>query len=154
MKKIILASILLLSGLISFSQGTRTEKKTITENGVTKSWIITKQFDAQGNLIDYDSTYTENVAPQQFDNNYNDWPLENQDLFANPHVNMADMDSIFSQMQLNMSQLMDQMNIMMENMQSDSLFQQFQFSPDFEFPEQEQFQFPEGQNGNSKGTRI
>ncbi len=59
MKKIILASLALLCGLVSFSQGKHTETRSITENGITKSWKIIKEFDAQGNMIDYDSTYVE-----------------------------------------------------------------------------------------------
>ena len=67
MKKIILASLSLLCGIVSFSQGTHSETRSITENGVTKTWTVVKEFDVRGNMIDYDSTYAESPAnPNQF----------------------------------------------------------------------------------------
>lgn len=38
------------------AQTTIIEQRQSTENGVTKGWKITKEFDAEGNLIRYDST--------------------------------------------------------------------------------------------------
>ena len=45
----------------SFGQNKRTERKTIVENGVVKSWIIEKEFDHDGNLVNFDSSYTEEI---------------------------------------------------------------------------------------------
>jgi len=157
MKKIILASISLLFGLLSFSQGTSTEKKTITENGITKSWTITKEFDSQGNLVNYDSTYSENAAPNSYDYNNQSTPFEKNDLFANPRSTMPEMDSVFDKMRIEMSQMMFDMNNMMNGLKMDSIFNEFKLSPGFESPleQEELFKFPENQQGSKpKGTRT
>lgn len=148
MKKIILASLSLLCGLYSISQGTSTEKKTITENGVTKSWTIKKEFDAQGNLVDYDSTYQENSKPDNFNQ---------ENMFANPGNSIPSMDSIFDKMRIEMSQMMYDMNNMMNGLNMDSIFHEFQLPPGFDNPsdQDEMFKFPENQQGSKpKGTRI
>jgi hypothetical protein len=147
MKKIILAPLYLLLGLVSFTQGSSTEKKSITENGITKSWIITKEFDAQGNLVDYDSTFSESGRPQKFKNH--------QDIFASPNFQIPNMDSLFTKMKADRSSIISEMNTMMKKMNVDSLLQDLQLSPEKQAPNQEEFNFPENQNGNKpKGTRT
>jgi hypothetical protein len=47
------------------------------------------------------------------------------------------------------------MNTMMKKMNVDSLLQDLQLSPEKQAPNQEEFNFPENQNGNKpKGTRT
>lgn len=41
------------------AQSVQTQTKIITENGLTKKWVITNEYDANGQLIRSDSSYTE-----------------------------------------------------------------------------------------------
>ena len=63
MKQVILLLSMFVGG-VGFSQGTITEKKEFTENGMTRGWVITKQVDMRGVVTSYDSTYYERPASQ------------------------------------------------------------------------------------------
>ena len=41
------------------AQSVQTQTKIITENGMTKKWVITNEYDVNGQLIRSDSSYTE-----------------------------------------------------------------------------------------------
>jgi hypothetical protein len=166
MKKIILASLALLCGLVSFSQGKHTETRSITENGITKSWKITKEFDAQGNMIDYDSTYVEGPQNEsQMDAFERDFPNDSfgdfegfGDMgdFGSNDFGSMNMDSIMTDLNAKISQMMQEMQQMMNNMDFDKMFEDMpemdEFSPQ---PREDKIIVPDNQYGNKpKGTRA
>lgn len=154
MKKITLASLNLLIGLISFGQGTSTEEKSITENGITKSWTIKKEFDAQGNMIDYDSTYSEKEASKNFAADGFNKPFNKESMFDKSDFQMFDMDSLMASMKSEMEEMKLEMKKMMEEMKLNSLKPKSKMSPNSDQSEDE-FNFPDKQNNNKpKGTRI
>lgn len=61
MRKMIL-SLALFVMTVAHAQTTVKQKKAYTENGVTKGWEITKELDANGKVISYDSSYFEKPA--------------------------------------------------------------------------------------------
>ncbi len=63
MKQVILLLMVFVGG-VGFSQGTITEKKEFTENGMTRGWVITKQVDMRGVVVSNDSSYYERPASQ------------------------------------------------------------------------------------------
>lgn len=50
---------LFLTTLVSMAQNKRMEQKSVIEDGIVKKWVIEKEFDNEGNLVNYDSTYSE-----------------------------------------------------------------------------------------------
>jgi hypothetical protein len=169
MKKIILASLSLLCGLVSFSQGTHSETRSITENGITKTWNITKEFDAGGNMIDYDSTFVEGPADEsQFENfgkdfsndGFGDFGSNDFGDFGSSDLGNMNMDSIMSEMNTMMSQMMLQMQSMMQGMtQGMDMDNMFNNMPQIDgltpTPQDNRIIVPGHQKGNSpKGTSI
>lgn len=59
MKWLIVPTVTLISATAPLAQYKRSEKRVFTEDGVTKSWEITEEYDAEGNLIDSDTVYRE-----------------------------------------------------------------------------------------------
>ena len=149
-------------------KNTHTEYRSITENGHTKSWKITKEFDSKGALIDYDSTYTEAIAPNQNSIGSDDFLELREYPFGkatNPNMDSFDVDSIMTTMQRDMDKMMSEMNQMMQGM--GSMMNQLDFDsffntiPDFENMDpfedrQDPFIFPDdNQKGiKPKGTRT
>ncbi|MFT4602625.1 MAG: hypothetical protein ACI857_002812 [Arenicella sp.] len=174
MKKIILASLSLLCGLVSFSQGTHSETRSITKNGLTKTWKITKEFDARGNMIDYDSTFVEGpVDESQFENFGKDFSNEgfgdfgdfgSKDFgskdFGSSDFGDMNMDSIRSDMNSMMSSMMQEMQTMMRGMtQGMDMDDMFNNMPQMDglspTPQDNRIIVPGHQKSNSpKGTRI
>lgn len=58
MKKAIFIVVVFLTTL-GYSQNKRMEQRSVVEDGLVKSWVIEKEYDHEGNLINYDSTYSE-----------------------------------------------------------------------------------------------
>ena len=68
--KFIILSIVLCFGLNGFSQHSKVEHKQYTENGITKGWTIKTEYDRDGNIISYDSSYYENEASDMGQGHY------------------------------------------------------------------------------------
>ena len=51
--------VLLCAMSYTYSQNTRREQRSVIEDGLVKTWLIEKEYDQQGNLMNYDSTYSE-----------------------------------------------------------------------------------------------
>jgi len=159
MKKHTLTSLMLLTVLFSFGQGKRTETKIITENGITKKWTITQEFDEQGNLIDYDSTYTETDNPSELKGqNYNFEFGPNQFDYSQ-RFQEFNLDSTLQKMQLDMNEMMLNMNEMMQSFNVDSLMNEMmQKMQGLEEgqplnPQEDEIIVPKSQKGKRSGSR-
>lgn len=159
MKKCILTSFMALAVLFSFSQGKRTETKIITENGITKKWTITKEYDQNGQLIDFDSTYVETDNPSELNQqgfHFNYSPNQFGDI---QEFRQFNMDSTMQQFQIDMSDMMQNMEQMMHSFNIDSLLnnmmnqmQNFDSGQPLA-PQEEEIIIPESQKGRKGNNK-
>ena len=135
-------------GLSVSAQNKRMEQRSVVEDGMVKSWVIEKEYDHQGNLINYDSTYSEKPISNNENGFYWDSKNGTQFNFGNgDQQSMQDMmDSLgfgdFNHHQFNFDDLL-------RNYQ-EQLRQQNQQVPSDSLKTEEQFIFPEDRKSGKK----